>query len=224
MPADAPDDLEALPPPSLALCTNLMELVLNMKGSYSCVVEIPGTIFASLLEANCPNLFKITLEIEASSSLFLAESRTECLDSWKDLDSTLTMLAERLMDRRGKKLVFVMEVTCEDDTLHRAKKWLPRLLPMFHEEGELHVHDGEDDVCRGRRYNAEDKRSCMGRTVLAKYGYESESDEKIEEVGATAGGTVNEENQGGGGAEGREEDGEADKGNEGDDEGEEEDK
>jgi hypothetical protein len=219
---DESDDGEVLPPPSLSWCANLSELVLNMKGSYSCVVETPGTILATLLEANCPNLFKITLEVEDARSLFLAKSRNVCLGSWKELDATLTMLAERLMITRRRKLVFVMEVTCEDDTVRRAKKWLPRFLPVFSGEGSLHVHDGEGDVCHGHHYEAEDRGACMGQAVLRRYGYESESDEKAEAPGVITGGAVNEENQSAQGRKKGEKDVESDEGNEGDDEGKEE--
>lgn len=212
------DDGMVLPPPSLSSCVNLSELVLNMKGSYSCVVEISAAMFATLLEANCPNLFKITLEVEDPRSLFLSKSRVECLNFWKDLDSALTMLSERSMGALGKKFIFLMEVTCVDNAIHRAKKWLPRLLPMFNREGSLHVHHGEKDVCHGHNYDAEDKKACMGRAVLAAYGYESESDEKTEEADTAAGDAGSKENQGGGSAEGRKEgekDEEADEGNEG---------
>ena len=223
MDEDDPGDAEALPPPTLSSCVNLSEFVLNMKGSYSSVVDISGTIFASLLEANCPDLSKIILEVEDAKSLFSADSREEYRESWEDLDSTLTMLAEKLMNAHDKKLIFVMEVTCEDDTIHRAKKWLPRFLPIFFKEGLLHVHDGENDVCYGRDYEVRDDSVCMSPAVLKEYGYESESDEK--EADATTGSAGDEENQGGGVAEERKEDqmvAELDGGNEGDDEGEEE--
>lgn len=218
---DLPEDAVALSPPSLASCVNLSELVLNMKGSYSCVVDIPDVIFTTLLEADSPNLFKITLEVEEVKSLFLAENRGEYSKSWKELDSTLTKLAVKPMSTRGAKLVFVMEVTCRDDTIRRAKKWVPRFLPRFSEEGSLHVHDGENDTCHGYDYDEEDDRACMGRAVLKEYEYESESDEDAEAAGA-AGDGGNKENQEGD-AEGRKEgegDGKLDGGNEGDDEGE----
>jgi len=208
-----PDDLEVFPPPGLARCVNLSELVLNMKGSFSCIVETPGTVLTTLLEANCPNLYKITVEVEDARTWFLAESRRECVDSWKDLDSTLATLAMRSVIARSKKLVFVMEVTCTDDAIHRAKKWLPHLLPRFDEEGSLHVHAGEDDDCDLDDYDVEDRMACMGRAVLKEYGYESESDEKTEEVNATKQGE-----EAKGGKEG-EKDEEPDEGNEGDDEG-----
>ena len=223
-PVDISDDAELLLPPSLSSCVNLSELVLNMKGSYSCVVETPGAIFASLLAANCPNLYKITLEVEEARALFLAGTREYYLGPWNELDTTLTMLAEKLMNMRGRKLIFVVEVTCEDDTVHRAKKWLPRFLPMFHQAGLLHVHHGEDDVCYGRHHKAEDVRACMGRAVLGKYAYESENDEEPEETGAAKGGAESKEDQDGGSSKGRREGGEdqgLDQGNEGDDEGEE---
>lgn len=222
-----PDELEVLPPPSLALCVNLSELVLNMNGSYSCIVETPAAVLTTLLEANCPNLSEITVEVEDAKEWFLAESRAECADSWKYLDSTLATLAVRLMNARGKELVFVMEVTCTDDAIHRAKKWLPRLLPRFDGEGSLHVHHGEDDPCYvdDDDIDVEDGTACMGRAVLKKYGYESESDEKIEEVDATKQGKENKgnkEDEGVKGAKQGEKVEELDEGNEGDDEVEEE--
>ena len=222
--AQLPDDLEVFPPPGLALCVNLSELVLNMKGSYSCIVDTPGTVLVTLLEANSPNLSKITIEVEEARAWFLAKTRGECMDSWKDLDSSLAALARRSMNARGKKLVFVMEVTCTDDTTHRAKKWLPRFLPRFYEEGSLHVHDGEDDVCYGDVYDMEGEATCMSRVALKKYEYESESDETTE-GDATKRGKENGGNHEGegtkGGMEG-EQDEELDDGNQGDDEGEEE--
>jgi hypothetical protein len=213
------------PPPDLALCVNLSELVLNMKGSYSCVVETPDTVLTTLLEANCPNLSRITVEVEDALAWFLVEVRGECVDSWKDLDSSLTTLARKSMNARGKKLVFVMEVTCTDDAIHRAKKWLPRLLPRFNEEGSLHAHDGEDDDCDVDNYDVEDGIACMGRAVLKKYEYESESDEKTEGDKAAERSEENKENQEGGRVKGGkkgEKDKGSDDGNEGDDEGEEE--
>jgi hypothetical protein len=222
---ELPDGSGVLAPPSLALCTRLSQLVLNMKASYSCIVETPAAIFATLLEANSPSLSRITLEVEDAKSLFLAQSREECLDSWRNLDSILTMLSERLMATRGKKLVFIMEVLCEDDTVHRAKKWLPHFLPTFFEEGSLHVHKAEYDACGGTRDNVRDKRACMGKAVLKEYEYASESDEKIEEVSTAASGEGDGQNQEGGDAKGSKEgekDEESDEGNKGDDEGEEE--
>jgi len=220
-----PDDSEVFLPPGLALCVNLSELVLNMKGSYSCIVEIPGAVFATLLEANCSNLSRITVEVEDAKAWFLPENRKECADSWKDLDSTLAKLAWRSVSARNKNLVFVMEVTCTDDAIHRAKKWLPRLLPRFDEEGSLHVHDGEDDGCDFDDYDEEDEKACMGRAVLKKYQYESESDENTEEVEAAKQGKESKENQEGDeakeGTEGKKVE-ELDEGNEGDDEGPEE--
>ena len=212
-------------PPGLARCVNLSELVLNMKGSYSCIVEIPDAVFATLLEANCSNLSRITVEVEDAKAWFLPENRAECADSWKDLDSTLAKLAWRSTNARKKKLVFVMEVTCTDDAIHRAKKWLPRLLPRFDEEGSLHVHDGEDDGCIFDDYDVEDEKACMGRAVLKKYQYESESDEITEEVEADKQGKESKENQEGEGAKESTEDKkdeELDEGNEDDGEGQEE--
>jgi len=174
-----PDDSEVFPPPGLDLCANLSELVLNMKGSYSCIVETPGVVLATLLEANCPNLSRITVEVEDSRKWFLTEYRRECVDSWKDLDSTLSMLAKRSTSARGKNLVFVLDVTCTDDGILGAKKWLPRFLPRFDVEGSLHVHDGEGEVCV-----VEDGILCMGRAVLQEYEYVSESDEKTEDDAA----------------------------------------
>ena len=170
-----------------------------MKGSYSCIVETPGIVITTLLETNSPNLSKITVEVEGARAWFLTETRGESLDSWKELDSSLAALAWRSLKTRGKKLVFVMEVMCTDDTIRRAKKWLPRLLPRFNDEGSLHVHDGEDDNCYFDDYDSEDEEACMGRAVLKEYKYESESDEKTE--GNTAKqGNENEKNQEGEGA------------------------
>jgi len=190
-----------------------------MKGSYSCIVQTPSTVLATLLEANCSDLSKITVEVEGARAWFLPGLREECMNAWVDLDSSLSVLAWRSMDARGKKLVFVLEVTCTDDTTHRAKKWLPRLLPKFNEEGSLHVHDGEDDGCDRDDYDVEDKKACMGRAVLKEYAYDSESDEKTEEDSTRDKG--NKENQKGEGAQGGDEgekDEELDDGNEGDDE------
>jgi hypothetical protein len=176
-----------------------------MKGSYSCIVETPATFLATLLEANCSNLSRITVEVEDARPWFLAEARGGCLDSWKDLDFSLATLAWRSMKARGKKLVFTMEVTCTNDGIHRAKKWIPRLLPRFDEEGSLHVHDGENDVCEVDDYDEEDKKACMGRAVLEEYEYESEGDEETEEDNAAEKGKGNGTNQKGEGANGSEE-------------------
>ncbi|KAF9648189.1 hypothetical protein BDM02DRAFT_3115829 [Thelephora ganbajun] len=197
----------------------LSELVLNMKGSYSCIIETPGIVLATLLEANCTGLSRITVEVEDSQEQFLTESRRESVDSWNNLDRTLATLAQRSTNARGKKLIFVLEVTCMDDTIHRVKKWLPRLLPRFNEDGSLHVHDGEDDDCDFDDYDVEDGKACMGRAVLKEYEYESESDEKVEECDATKRGGGNKEDHGSEGAMGSKE--ESDEGNEADDEDEE---
>jgi len=183
-----------------------------MKGSFSCIVEIPAVVLATLLEANCPNLSRITIEVEDAQEWFLAESRRECVDSWRDLDSTLATLAKRSTSARGRNLIFVMDVTCTDDTTHQAKKWLPRFLPRFDEQGSLHVHDGEGEDCA-----VEDEILCMGQAILQEYEYKSESDEKSEDhVTKRSEGKVG--NQGGEGAkEGKEDekDDEASDGNEG---------
>ena len=197
-----------------------------MKGSYSCIVETSGAVLATLMDADCSNLSRITVEVEDATAWSLAEIRGECMASWNDLDSTLATLACRSMKARGKKLVFVLEVTRTDDAIHRAKKWLPRLLPWFNEEGSLHVHDGEDDGCDLDDYDVEDETACMGRAVLEKYKYESESDEETKEADATKQDDGDQENQEGEGANGSkkdEKDEESVGGVEGDGEGEAED-
>jgi len=206
-----PDDSEVFPPPGLGRCVNLSELVLNMKGSYSCIVETPGPVLATLLEANCPNLSRITVEVEDAQEWFLAESRRECVDSWKDLDSTLATLARRSTSARGKNLVFVMEVTCTGDTSHQAKTWLPRFLPRFEKEGSLHVHDGDGDGCV-----VEDGILCTALAALKEHECGSESGEKTED-NATERSEGKIANQGEGSKAGKEDekDGEADGGNEG---------
>lgn len=194
-----------------------------MKGSYSCIVETSAAVLATLMEADCPNLSRITLEVEDAAAWSLAETRGECMASWNDLDSTLATLACRSMNARGEKLVFVLEVTRTDGAIYRAKKWLPRLLPYFNEEGSLHVHDGEDDGCDLDDYDVEDETACMGRAVLKEYEYETESDEETKEADVTKQDDGDQENQEGEGAKGSEKDEKDEKsdgGVEGDDEGE----
>jgi len=91
-------------------------------------------------------------------------------------------------------------------------------LPRFDEEGSLHIHNGEDDGCDSDDYDVEDEKACMGRAVLKKYRYESESDENTEEVEAAKQGKESKAKES---TEGKKDE-ESDEGNEGDDEGQEE--
>ena len=138
-----------------------------MEGVYHDVTT-PSHIIATLLEANCPDLFKITLELEYVEPLSLVEASEEDLVSWKYLDCVLTILAERLRGTHDRKLIFVMRMT----GWVMARGSLPHLLPWFYDEGLIHVHDGEDDVCNGNYHNAGDERACVGLAALEEYGYE----------------------------------------------------
>ena len=92
-----PDDLEVFPPPDLGRCVDLSELVLNMKGSYSCIVETPGAVLATLLEAIVPTFLGS-----------LSKLRTHMSGSWLNLAEsvgtpgrTSTLLSPR--SQRGRR-------------------------------------------------------------------------------------------------------------------------
>ena len=167
-------DTEVLPLPILFRCANLEELVLSMEGLNYFIITTPGDIIATLLEANCPNLFKITLEVEHSGEMFSDEAIEDDLEYWEYLDHVLTMLAEKLRDTQGRKLIFIMKMRgWEGPRVSMARNLLLRLLPFFYDEGLLHVYDGEDDVCNGNYPNAGDESVCVGLAALIEeYGNE----------------------------------------------------
>lgn len=217
-PVAPPRTVPALPPPDLANCADLRTLVLNMKGSYSCIVETPSTILATLLdvEPGFLGISKIIVEVEDAKSWFVAEGRGKFADSWRNLDSVLAALAKKSSHWYREALVFVLEVTCRDDAAHRAKKWVPNLLPKFKEKGFLHVHCGEDDPCY--LDNAEDEGACMSSAVLKEYPYPNDSDNEAEEGDTTEQGEGNQEGEGAKeGKEGEVDEGEGE-GNKGNDE------
>ena len=182
------------------------------------MVETPYTVLATLLDVEPGSLgiSKIIVEVEDAKSWFMAEGRGERADSWRNLDSVLVALAEKSSHWYREALVFVLEVTCRDDAVHRAKKWLPNLLPKFKESGFLHVHHGEDDPCY--LDDAEDEGSCMSPAVLKEYSYPADSDDEAEEGNTTEQGGGNQEGEEAKeGREGEADDGES-AGNEGDDE------
>lgn len=51
----------------------------------------------------------------------------------------LSELAKVANDTEGKKLTFVLAPTHKTKCMSFGKKWLPELLPRFHELGELRV-------------------------------------------------------------------------------------
>ena len=109
--------------PSLTRCANLSKLVLNMKRSSTFIVDTQCMILGELLNANPPNLLEVVVGIDASNSLFKSHPRKEASRAWDRLDLLLRNFA-----RSKDGFNFTMEVTCQDKTIHAAKKWMPRLL------------------------------------------------------------------------------------------------
>ena len=147
--------------------------MLSMEGFEWFKITTPGDIIASLLEANCPDLFKVTLEVEHTEDMFSDEAIEEDWEDWEYFDRVLTMLAEKLRDTQGRKLIFIMKMRGWEGPISMARNLLLRLLPFFHDEGLLHVYNGEDDVCNGNYPNAGEERVCVGLAALIEeYGHE----------------------------------------------------
>ena len=145
-----------------------------MLGVCRCDISTPVENIATLLEANCPDISRITLDFECVEHLFSAKTIKGDLKYWAVFDYVLIELAKRLRGTHDRKLVFVMRMGGWNSSVSAAKKSLPRLLPLFYDEGLLHVHGVEDDVCNGDYPNAREEGVYVSLAALEEYGYESD--------------------------------------------------
>ena len=153
--------------PSLDGCSNLSELTLDMERSESNALRDTIAILSTLDPARSARLGKIALEARYVSRWFNEngnceeEEEGEELDedgpagnkkqSWEELDTILSKLAEASISTGGKRLTFTLMVTewsGNKKLMPVARKWLPKLLPRFHGLGLLHVHYVRGSHCR----------------------------------------------------------------------------
>jgi hypothetical protein len=79
-------------------------------------------------------------------------SRDQLARAWSNLDIVLSEVANRT---EGRKLTFSLASVQKGMCVPSGEKWLPELLPLFHQLGELRV-----EYERGR-WEAETGRGCV---------------------------------------------------------------
>ena len=129
------------PPFSLEGCFNLSELTLDMERTDSCIVTTSVNILSTLDPLQRNRLERITLTTSCAHRWFCKGSRTELTRVWGDLDIVLSELTKAAIGMRGKRLTFVLVSTGghKEGCISFGRKWLPKMLPHFHELGSLHV-------------------------------------------------------------------------------------
>jgi len=90
-------------------------------------------------------------------------SRIALAQAWGNLDAVLSGLAKVAISVRGKRLTFVLVSTGRhiEKCISLGGKWLPELLPRFHELGSLRVEYGRDRLKLAADYGC----SCCNATA-----------------------------------------------------------
>ena len=136
--------LRGHPPFSLRDCFNLSELTLDMERTSSCIVSTIASILSTLGPTQRCRLERIKLTTSCVYRWVCKESRRELAQAWGDLDTILSELAKVAITMWGKRLTFTLMSAGirEGECVSFGRKWLPELLPHFHELGLLHIDRG----------------------------------------------------------------------------------
>ena len=128
------------PPFSLEGCFNLSELTLVMDYTTSRPVATSISILSTIDPIQCSRLERVGLTTECAYRWLCKRSRDEFAQLWGKLDDILSELAKVAMSREGKRLTFVLtSAGIHEKCIPFGRKWLPELLPRFHELGSLRV-------------------------------------------------------------------------------------
>jgi len=155
------------PPFSLEGCFNLSELTLDMSRANSCIVTTSFDIISTLDPIQRSRLEWIKLTTSCVYQRTRVGSRTALAQTWGNLDTVPSGLAKVAISMRRKRLTFVLVSTGthKEECISFERKWLPELLPRFHELGSSRV-----DYGRGRLTLAADYdcfcchvTTCMGK-------------------------------------------------------------
>lgn len=128
---------------SLAGCSNLSELTLDMEHTRSCLVTTTTNILSTLGPLQHTRLECIRLTTKCFYQWICGGTRDRPIPAWSNLDATLSKLAKVAIDIGERRLTFVLTFMCNGECIPFARKWLPELLHRFHGLGELHVEYGQ---------------------------------------------------------------------------------
>ena len=136
------------PPFSLEGCFNLSDLTLDMEHTDSCVVKTSADVLSTLDIIQRSRLERVTVVTNCVYQWICTKSRAELAQAWGNLDIVLSELAKVAISMKGKGLAFslVSPGVHKEKCTFFGRKWLPKLLPRFHELGSLCVDDGRDHL------------------------------------------------------------------------------
>ena len=148
------------PPFSLEGCFNLSELSLDMKSIKSCIVTTSTDILLTLDPIQRSRLEFVRLTTRCTYQWLGEGYRSGFAQTWGNLDTVLSGLANVATKRRGKGLTFILVSTGEhkEGCISFGRKWLPEMLPRFRELGSLCLNHAQrrllpvDDDGRVRFY------------------------------------------------------------------------
>lgn len=112
-----------------------------MEHTNSCIVKTSADILSTLGVIQCSRLERIRLTTRCVYQWICTKSRVKLAQAWGILDILLSELAKVTIGRRGKRLAFflVSSGLHKERCISFGRKWLPKLLPRFHELGSLRV-------------------------------------------------------------------------------------
>jgi hypothetical protein len=124
------------------------------------LVSAPTNILSTLDPMQSTRLERIKLITTCICKWICKGSRDQLAQAWSDLDTVLSEVANRT---KGRKLTFSLASTQKGLCVPSGKKWLPELLPRFHQLGELRVEyeRGRLGVGTGRGCVCDHSPSCV---------------------------------------------------------------
>ena len=111
-----------------------------MKSTDSCVVTTSANVLLTFDPIQHSRLEWIRLTTNCAYRWLCEKSRTELPRAWGSLDAVLSDLAQVAIGKR-RRLSFVLISTGEhkEGCISFGRKWLPELLPRFHDLGTLRL-------------------------------------------------------------------------------------
>lgn len=137
-----------------------------MEHAGSCIVATSVNILSTLNPIQHSRLEGIRLVTSCFYQWFCKKSRTERAQAWRTLDTILSELAKVAMSIGGKRLTFVLVSVGihKEKCMSFGRKWLPELLPRFHELGSLRAdyRRSRFKVAADRGFSCSHGPICMG--------------------------------------------------------------
>ena len=111
----------------------------EVEGTSLGLVMAPTKILSTIDPKQSTRLERIKLITMCIRQWLCEVSRNQIAQAWSNLDIILSKLAKVATSIEGKKLTFVLGSMWKGECVPFGRKWLPELLPRFHELGELRV-------------------------------------------------------------------------------------